>query len=74
MRFHLAHPIDFAGLHEDEKITLMQYAIESYGMAIEDLNPAARIEVMAFASETECQREYERVRGDKQGPAPRGMN
>ena len=71
MRFHLGTAIDFNGLAVDEKLAFMRHAIESYGMAPEDLDPDARIEIMAFATEAECRRAYAKLRGDRQGPAPR---
>jgi hypothetical protein len=71
MRFHLAEPIDFNDLPQEEKLAFMRYAIESYGTALDDFNQEARVEVAAFATETECRKAYAKLRGNKSGPAPR---
>jgi hypothetical protein len=70
MKFRLAPPIDFHGLPEADKLRFTRYAIDSHGLSVE-INPDALIEVLAFSSEAECRKEYEQVRGDRQGTAPR---
>ncbi len=69
MRFHLSEPIDFQGMPEADKQRFSRHAVESHGLSVKDLTPDSLIEVLAFSSEAECREEYERVRGDKQGPA-----
>jgi len=67
IQFHLSEPIDFHGLAQGDKLQFVRESIQAYGVALEDLDPAAQVSVAAFVTAAECDADFERIRGDKPG-------
>jgi hypothetical protein len=65
IQFHLSEPIDFHGFAREDKLRFVRESIEAYGIAFEDLDPAAQVSVAAFATEAARDAEFDRIRGDK---------
>jgi hypothetical protein len=68
--FHLAEPVDFDRYDTKTKHALILHAFKSLGVAFSTVSPDHPILIKSFSTEAECRNEYERVRGDRQGPAP----
>jgi len=69
-RFHLADAVDFDGYDEETRHAFILHALGANGVDFKMVSPDAPIVLQVFATERDCTLAYQRVRGDRRGPAP----